>query len=499
MSYFSYKPVLTNEYFYGKPLEFTHTPQMLFGDTVVEDVYRVKQEQQTPVRYEGNPVLSPDMPWEDENIYRPSVLFDEKINKYRMWYVTSTHQDKSAPEWLMSKSRGNSSGFICYAESDDGVNWQRYMHKNPFGPWEENNIVYFGNGSGCEIGRVIFNPDKSDLEKRFIMVVNEQATGVRLVYSPDGINWTEFPNNPIISVSMDCSLNFAYDESRNMWQMFVRPAAYAKSEDLPAEKGHYPNMNYRRRVCLMESVDLIHWSSPRIVFRAPENLDRDQADNINFFTVNGYPMAFIHCFNADFMDGCRYQRQLPYVAFGRDPYHLRILPENKPIIDYGKKLTYDDAKIVIDTQPLDLFGDGRDYFYYRGYHHNKKKTTITFNMLSFEKDRYIARAADEYGGWLLTKQFIMNGSKIEFDADIPDDIDDGYIEVEILDAVDGHWRGGRAYKGFSIDNSDKITGNSHHLVASWDGNSDVSSLMGNYCYLRFHIVNAKLYSFTIKE
>lgn len=494
MSYFSYKPVLTNEYFHGKPLVIDHSPQMLFGDVMVEDVYRVVHEQQTPVRYGGNPVFRAEAPWEAENIFRPSVIYDNKDGKYKMWYSSSRHVDDSG----FSLEKGNGE-YICYAESDDGIRWIRpELSIYKFGKWDKNNIVMMSRVQSIEIGRVIMNPDMTDLIHRFIMVTTE-SIGIRLSYSPDGIHWSDFDGFPQISVPMDCSLCFGYDESRMIWQIFTRPSIFAKDESLPGEKNIHPNMNYRRRVCVTESRDLMHWSVPRIVYQPPQNCFRTEADNIDFFTVGNYPVAFIHCFAVHNIDGCHWQRILPYLAFGRDVYHLRTLSENKPIIDYGRMPSYDDQRIIIDSQPHDLFGDGRSYFYYRGYHHDLDgNMEISFNILSFDGNRYCARYADEYGGWLLTREFIFDGSSIEIDADIPDE-KNGKLEVEIVDPAEGHVRGGYAIKGYRLENCDALYGDSKHHVLSYNGRTDLSALKGQRICLRFHLVNARLYSFTVNE
>ncbi len=487
MNRFSYKPVLTDEYFEGKPLVIDHTPQMLFGDAMVEDFYRVHHEQQTPEKYAGNPVFRASLPCEQGNIMRPSVIYDDEIGRYRMWYSAGGEHD------------------ICYAESDDGLTWEKpilnLVRTDVFG---DNNIVEFTDEYirgqlkhyEHEIGQVILNPDRSDRSKKFIMVYNNGTT--KIAYSADGIRWTPEEAGPA-GIAVDCSLNLAYDESREMWQLFTRPSMHAKDERLDVEKTFYPNGNYRRRVCVLESPDLKKWSAPRVVYRPADNFPRQQADNIHFFSVGNYPMAFIQCFAAYNNDGCKYQRVLPYLATGRDVYHLRPLTENKPIVDYGKYPSYDDQRIIIDDYPHELMGDGRTYFYYRGYHHDiVGNNEITVNLLSFDGNRFCARAADEHGGWLVTREFILDGSEIEIDADIPD-VNHGYIKAELVDGGGGRWRDGLSIDGFRYKEADAITGNGKHLTLTWQGNSDVSSLKGRAVYLRFHLVGAKLYSFTVKE
>ncbi|MBN2405540.1 MAG: helix-turn-helix domain-containing protein, partial [Coriobacteriia bacterium] len=64
-----------------------------------------------PQKYEGNPVLSPDRPWEHGNAYayaRGTVIPGDGEHPYRMWYQS-----------------GNEGLIICYATSEDGIAWQK--------------------------------------------------------------------------------------------------------------------------------------------------------------------------------------------------------------------------------------------------------------------------------------------------------------------------------------------------------------------------------------
>jgi len=270
-NYSSYRPILTNDYFHGKPLHTGNKTQLLLGDTLVEDVYRVKYQQQAPERLADNPLMIPELPWETRCDF-PTVLYDDKEKLFKMWYLSGgIHSDKSRPSWITDLSAGNCQSFMLYAESTDGIHWIKPLFDTiPFGPYKKNNIVFVGREVGMEPGKVIFNPDKNNRDRRFLMVYNE-SYGLRLAYSPDGRKW--FDNKEaghLISVSMDCRISYIFDESRSMWQMITRPCMYAKNESLPGEPD-WIGTHYRRRICITESRDFIHWTTPREVFHTDEN------------------------------------------------------------------------------------------------------------------------------------------------------------------------------------------------------------------------------------
>ena len=50
----------TLDYFRGEPLDVGTTPQFLFDDHAVEDVWALKRVSQVAAKFAGNPVMVPD-------------------------------------------------------------------------------------------------------------------------------------------------------------------------------------------------------------------------------------------------------------------------------------------------------------------------------------------------------------------------------------------------------------------------------------------------------
>ena len=135
-------------------------------------------------RYADNPVLDVGLPgeWDDGGIFKASVYFDGAM--YHMWY-------------------GGYDGAnirIGYATSPDGINWQKYSG-NPVldlgapGTWEDNyafmpSVIYF-NGQF----HMIYQGNDSDNNR------------IGHATSPDGINWTKDPQNPVIDLGDPGSWN----------------------------------------------------------------------------------------------------------------------------------------------------------------------------------------------------------------------------------------------------------------------------------------------------
>jgi predicted GH43/DUF377 family glycosyl hydrolase len=129
-------------------------------------------------KYNGNPVLKlgSSSTWDDKNIGRPSVLFDGKT--YKMWYQGA--DSKNIYE-------------IGYATSPDGINWKKYSGNPVFrsgttGSWEEYDVF---------APMVMYD----GVEYKMWYSGESSASGHKIGYatSYDGINWTRYSKNPIIS------------------------------------------------------------------------------------------------------------------------------------------------------------------------------------------------------------------------------------------------------------------------------------------------------------
>jgi predicted GH43/DUF377 family glycosyl hydrolase len=116
-------------------------------------------------------VLSPiaETGWEDD-VNRLSVV--KKEGKYQMWYSGQT--------WGTSFNTGTSK--IGYAESDDGIRWQRYPDPVmvPEEKWEQQSIM-------CP--HVNWNEEKKIYQMYFSGGVWEEPDAIGYAESADGIHW----------------------------------------------------------------------------------------------------------------------------------------------------------------------------------------------------------------------------------------------------------------------------------------------------------------------
>ncbi len=110
-------------------------------------------------------------------------------------------------------------------------------------------------------------------------------------------------------------------------------------------------------------------------------------------------------------------------------------------------------------------------------------------LVKHRMDGFVSLDAKLEEGTFVTPLIKFKGNKLLLNVNVSAM---GYINVSILDKND------REIKNFSLKNSDKIVDNNTEFVATWRGNSDLSSLSNKKIKLKFHMKSSKIYSFQFK-
>lgn len=126
------------------------------------------------------PVLKADFPCEGVSVMNPCVLWDESAGLFKMWYSAGENYEPDV---------------ICYAESEDGIKWnkrkQPVLTKHPGHKWEQYKI------GGCN---VVKNIDGS-YEMYYIGYQNVDVARICIAHSKDGVYWSRDENNLLLSPS----------------------------------------------------------------------------------------------------------------------------------------------------------------------------------------------------------------------------------------------------------------------------------------------------------
>ncbi len=155
----------------SQAISISNAPQLFLDDSLIAKTSNLKRVLQRPKKHPANPVIVQGTPWEQRYMQMyGTVLYDEDTNRFRAWYMASESEEK-IPET-----------YICYAESLDGVHW----NKPPVGAitlpgHTQHNAVLAGAHGLC----VMKDREETDPTKRY-----KGLGGEVLAFSPDGIHWT---------------------------------------------------------------------------------------------------------------------------------------------------------------------------------------------------------------------------------------------------------------------------------------------------------------------
>ena len=514
---------------YDYPFPHIGTVKQLFLDNYMlahlSDTKReiVKPEKANPalIRFEN-------LPWERyHNTMTPlAALQDPDSGRYQLWYKTLLSGNTNS---------GGSDVAMCYAESEDGLNWTkpRLPDSVPFGGVERTNIVMtdFDNGT------VVLNHDTSDPKLKYLAVGNPGKTAFerghrtmsRAYASPDGIHWDVISDdNPF---RHHHQMRVIRDETIGKWIGY-------------SQWSHAWGHDHVRRIGRQLSDDFIRWSPKEVVLSG--QWDPNLPPNVELHTMsvrkagdlyigiveeahgefqwlhnkNGsnqhdqfHTKAALYCSR----DGAHFTRADNYQPWGdNDPpggqyYGYFAHSVAGALVANGKMIIPCSAypHKQRDTRPTGTFahapeGSGRA----SQNHIEELKSFGVGNPMMHEIDpemeihKAVGAMVLREDGWAAIKptyergdayttQFLFEGDKLRVNALC----DYGFIKVEILDPEL------KPYPGFSLDESTPIHGPSTRIWhdVRWTGGKSLSSLWNKPIRLRFHLLESSLYAFQFAE
>ena len=113
--------------------------------------------------------------------------------------------------------------------------------------------------------------------------------------------------------------------------------------------------------------------------------------------------------------------------------------------------------------------------------------TISIGLAKWRLDGFVSLDAGHFGGVVETVPLLLSGEGLEVNVDARD----GSLAVEALSAA------GEPLPGFTREDCRTIHADGVRQTVRWAGNGRLS--IGQPLRLRFHLQNARLYSFRIGE
>lgn len=420
---------------------------------------------------------SPKLPWEVryDNSY-PNVMFDDKDGKWKLYYtlfIVDPDAERTPleerPHTHYAPSAERITG-VCYAESHDGVTWERpNLGIVEFQGSRENNILFkHAHGTG-----VFLDSAETDPDRRYKLITKlEYSTRNHFMvsaFSPDGITWSEPIPWRNYNPKADTH-NFVFrDPDTREFVLITRVMR-----------------DGIRVVARSTSRDFVTWSEPVEVMRG-----RGPGAQVYSMPVLPYDGTFLG-FPSIYREGDRSAPDFDLVdlglAFSRTTEHWELLSDSDSPLPRGEGSYPDgafDSSCVYAAMPLPV-GDELVMYYMGGNGPHTDHRETSFGRASIHRDKVAYYTpSDAAEGTLVIGPLSIFGSTIELFADVDEG---GRIEYDVVRDL----RGGSALRGFERENCTPID-RSGVTRLRFD-NADFEGLGGEHCFIRAFVRDARLYT-----
>ncbi len=462
-------------------------PQLFIDDLLVQSRQNVERRLHAAQRTES-PVVRADRPWEGVRVNIFGTVLRDSGGLYRMWYNGAPYRDM-APE--MKTLRDS----VLYATSKDGLHWE----KPTLGIYEwqgsrANNIVY-----NVHSPSVILDQRETDPAKRYKMLgtsvaahrgLPESAQGYWAAYSADGLHWKEYPINPVL-LHTDTITLMQHPRTGEYMAFHKRPGVVRGTD--------------RRLIWLSVSKDFQHWSEPKLILPPDAEDDRfakNPGQRMEFYNMSAIPygshfLGFITAFHMSRRVHASGPDQSPddgpvdlQLTYSDDGYNWRRYEDRSPVLAVGPKGSFDGGMILGVANALVPDGD-RVHLYYTGYNvtHGApmKGKTADIGRASWRVDGFVSLDAGPTEGTVTTQPLRLNGKGLAINAEAGD----GQVLVEVLDAEQ------RPLPGYTRAGCVPLHSNATSQPVRWATLDTLPA--GKVVRLRFHLKNARIYSFRVSK
>lgn len=439
--------------------------QLLVDDFLVEQT-TLKRTYYTATYHDGNPILKPDKPWEQEGKSPTAMVFSDGA-----WWDP---QDKLFKMWYM----GGYVKYTCYATSKDGIHWDKpELDVRP-----GTNIVHTSSRDSVTVWLDLMEKDPQRRYKMFMYRHPDGGEVYSIYFSADGIHWGDCVARS--GPTGDRATVF-YNPFRKVWVYSIR------------DYDHKTIGRYRR---YSENADVLaaaKWEDRQSPFWVgsdmldPQRPDLKTPPELYNLDCVAYESLMIGLFSIWY--GQPKDRAKPNdlcIGFSRDGFHWQRPVHRPPFLGVSEKYgDYNWANIQSAGGCCLIVGD-KLYFYVStraGERGSAGSGVSTTSLGILRRDGFASMDAGETAGTLLTRPVRFSGKHLFVNADTAK----GELRVEVVDA------GGRVVEPFTRDNCEPIRADKTLLPVQWKGAKDLSDLAGKPIKFRFLLTNGRLFAFWV--
>jgi len=491
---------IVNDSTVGKAIVLNGT-ELFIDDHLVQSLKGARRQLNQPIKHKQNPVLVKTTKWEEGAPGYGTVHYDARSKIFKVWYQG----------W--KKTKGTSAGQLHYATSKDGIRW----HKPVLDKKTGSNLVRHPQIQGFQCPGVYLDYRERDPQRRYKMLYSCNPDGTAATwmtsaaFSPDGIRWTAAKKTPLIPFS-DTQICPIWDARRQRYVAFLRFGP--------------PNT---RLISRTESEDFLHWS-PKITVLRRTRMDTVQQTQFYQMAPLPYANVYLGIIGAYHDESLKpipadkpwTDRGDVQLAFSRDGVvwkrvggagamsHAQLnqkrdwsqATRQATFLPYGKRdKDWDWGYIIPYFTPEPIIINDLIYFFYAGLDDkhwwdwtgdppkkdpNAKPPKQGIGLATLRRDGFVSINAGAKGGTMTTRPFVFLGDTLVLNADASK----GSVSVEALGSD------GKPIKGFTRDNSVKLTTDNIRHKLAWKGHKDLHQLQGRPIQLRFHLKQARIFSLT---
>lgn len=491
----------------AEPLDIGNRRELFIDDALI-DKLTGKAEQRLHHPQPREIVIKHDAPWEGSASGYHSVFRDGE--RYRMYYRGSTLQVVNG-----KLKQDAHPVHLCYAESDDGVTWNKpNLGLCEFNGSKENSIVLSAAqslGAPVDVGHPgVFkdeNPNVSADARYKAIFAGLKVRGLFPFKSPDGFHWTPMSESPMVTHGAFDSQNLAFwDSHLGAYRAYWRYFTGGETND----KVWKPSGNRAIRTAV--SRDLLTWTdehdlayvdSPdeqlytncvRPYERAPHLLigfptryvDRGWSDSMRALpdrenrearavANRRYGTAITESLLMASRDGVKFKRwNEAFIPPG---------PERPGSWNYGHQFT---AWQIVETQTAIDGGPELSLYATQGYW---STPGTALRRYALRIDGFVSIHASLSGGELVTRPLKFSGKQLllNFATSAA-----GSIRVEVQNGD------GKPMPGFALDDCEELFGDTLERTVTWSGGKSLDDSKGQPVRFRFALKDADLYAMQVK-
>lgn len=442
--------------------------QLFVDDHWIADSTNITMTLHQPDKSPDNPLIRGEVPWEETPYCFGTAIYDEEEAIFKLWY-----QSYNYGQAVENRTP------ILYATSFDGVNWMRpNLGIIEFHGSKENNIILQNYGyHDLYSPSVIKDAADPDTTRRYKMIwwdfplgeEGYQDDGMCVAFSPDGVHWTKYQNNPVLHVnktekSISDVMSVMQDKNTGKF------VAYTKGWAEP-----WPS---HRQIVRTESSDFIHWSKPEVVITHKHDIRDPQSYGMTPTQLGNNYFGLLHSYKKPGNETIDVQ-----LTISHDNKYWTRVANQKTFIPLGEEGSWDDGMIF--TTPPFNHGD-KTLIYYSAWDgpHNTKTRKSGIGLATLRKNGFVSLDADSNDG-NLTTHLIKNAGGALF---VNVNAKGGSLRAELLDVQ------GNPIPGYTINECVSVKSDEISHWIQWNDHEKLPAKL-EPIQIRFELNNLSLYGF----